>query len=208
MHLISTVIKILWRETNYGGARRKKCHEKEKNILGKKLGKILSKCVFLHQKNSANSFSSPLISRPIHSTVFLHHIHRMNIVGHIVWGLNDTMRCLYAQPPTMACKMEAQLEHVHVAYTFLHRWHRFACSVAAQQQKFLHRSSVGSLLRVRCWLGRITWRSGPVLPLHLCCLHHASPCAFHAVLCAARWSGNGIMGEKYARNNLPLSSLI
>ena len=33
---------------------------------------------------------------------------------------------------------------------------RFACADGAYQQKFLHRSSVGSLLRVRCWLGRGT----------------------------------------------------
>ena len=29
----------------------------------------------------------------------------------------------------------------------------FVCSVGAYKQKFLHRSSGGSLLRVRCWLG-------------------------------------------------------
>ncbi len=37
-------------------------------------------------------------------------------------------------------------------HTSLHVWHRFVCSVGAST-KFLHRSSVGSLLRVRCWLG-------------------------------------------------------
>ena len=30
----------------------------------------------------------------------------------------------------------------------------FACSVGAYRQKFLRRSSVGSLSRVRCWLGK------------------------------------------------------
>ena len=42
---------------------------------------------------------------------------------------------------------------MQVAYTFLHVWRQFACSVGDYQQKFLHRSSGGSLLRVRCWLG-------------------------------------------------------
>ncbi len=52
-------------------------------------------------------------------------------------------------------KMEAQSEYVHPAYTFfLHAWRRFACSVGAYQTKFLHRSSVGSSLRVGCRLGR------------------------------------------------------
>ena len=36
---------------------------------------------------------------------------------------------------------------------FLHVWRPFACSVGAYRQKFSHRSSVGSLLSVRCWLG-------------------------------------------------------
>ena len=49
--------------------------------------------------------------------------------------------------------MEARLEYVHIAYTFLNVWRRFACSVGDYEQIFLHRSSVGSLLRVRCWLG-------------------------------------------------------
>ncbi len=46
------------------------------------------------------------------------------------------------QPPTVVCKMEAQLEYIHTAHTFLRLL-----------TKFLHRSSGGSLLRVRCWLG-------------------------------------------------------
>ena len=60
-----------------------------------------------------------------------------------------------AQPPTVACKMEAQFHYAYIAPTHpLHVWRRFACSVGAYQQKFLHRSSGKSLLRVRCWLGR------------------------------------------------------
>ena len=59
-----------------------------------------------------------------------------------------------AQPATVACKTEAQSEYVHVAYTIFCVFDAdFACSVGAYQQKFLHRSSAGSLLRVRCWLG-------------------------------------------------------
>ena len=35
-----------------------------------------------------------------------------------------------SQPPTVVCKVEeAQLEYVHIAYTFLHVWRQFACLV-------------------------------------------------------------------------------
>ena len=45
--------------------------------------------------------------------------------------------------------MEAQLEYVYTLHArFLHVWCRFVCSVGAYQQKFLHRNSGGSLLRV------------------------------------------------------------
>ena len=33
------------------------------------------------------------------------------------------------QPPTVGCKMEAQLEYIHIAYTFLQAWRRFVSSV-------------------------------------------------------------------------------
>ena len=39
--------------------------------------------------------------------------------------------CSQTQPSTVACKMEAQSEYVHIACTFLHVWHQFACSVDA-----------------------------------------------------------------------------
>ena len=42
---------------------------------------------------------------------------------------------------------------MHNAYTFLHVEHQFVRLASAYQQKFPHRSSVESLLRVRCWLG-------------------------------------------------------
>ena len=52
-------------------------------------------------------------------------------------------------------KMEDQSEHVRIAHTFffLHVPSRLACSVDAHRQKFPRRSSGGSSLRVRCWLG-------------------------------------------------------
>ncbi len=50
-------------------------------------------------------------------------------------------------------KMEARLEKVHNAYAFLHVWHRFFMLSRCLSTKFMHRSSGGSLLRVRCWLG-------------------------------------------------------
>ncbi len=58
--------------------------------------------------------------------------------------------------------MEAQLEYVHVAHKFLHvSAPIFMISRGFINKKFLHRSSVGSLLRVRCWLGFLS------LSLHL-----------------------------------------
>ncbi len=57
------------------------------------------------------------------------------------------------QPPTVACKIEARLEYVHVAYTTLHVFALICMLSRCLVTDFLHRSSVGSLLRVRCWLG-------------------------------------------------------
>ena len=61
-----------------------------------------------------------------------------------------------AQPPMVACKMEAQMEcTVYVLHT---RFCTFgadlhAKSVLLSKKKFLHRSSVGSLLRARVLVG-------------------------------------------------------
>ncbi len=49
--------------------------------------------------------------------------------------------------------MEAQPECAHVAYTFLHVWAPICMLSRCSVTKFLHRSSVGSLLRVRFLLG-------------------------------------------------------
>ncbi len=57
------------------------------------------------------------------------------------------------QPPTVACITEAQLEQVSVACTFFARLSPTCMLSRCLSTKFLHRSSVGSLLRVRCWLG-------------------------------------------------------
>ena len=59
----------------------------------------------------------------------------------------------YTQPPTVVRKMEAQLEYMYIysiykMHTHMHVW-RFVSPLT----KFLHRSSAGSSLRVRCWLG-------------------------------------------------------
>ncbi len=51
-------------------------------------------------------------------------------------------------------KIEAQSEYVHVACTSLHIWRQFWMLSRCFAAKFLRRSSVRSLLRVRCWLGR------------------------------------------------------
>ncbi len=44
---------------------------------------------------------------------------------------NKTERDKPTQPPKVICRMEAQLEYIHIAYTFLHVWCRFVCSVGA-----------------------------------------------------------------------------
>ena len=54
-------------------------------------------------------------------------------------------------------KAEARSECVHVAYTFFALFGANSlCSLGAYLQKLLCRSSGGSLLRVRCWLGSIS----------------------------------------------------
>ena len=49
--------------------------------------------------------------------------------------------------------MEAQSERVRIAYTVFARSAPFCMLSRCSLTKFLHRSSGGSLLRVRCWLG-------------------------------------------------------
>ena len=56
----------------------------------------------------------------------------------------------------VACKMEARSEHVHVACTFLDRLAPICMLTRCLVTKLLHRNSVGSLSRVRRWLGRST----------------------------------------------------
>ncbi len=72
-----------------------------------------------------------------------------------------------SQPPTVACKMEAQSEYVHVAHTFFARLVPICLLSRCLLTKFLHRSSGGSLLRVRCWLGSCLFFFSPsLLRLH------------------------------------------
>ena len=47
---------------------------------------------------------------------------------------------------------------LHKLYTFWHIWRRFVCCSRCLLTIFLHRSSGGSLLRARCWLGRVGLR--------------------------------------------------
>ena len=60
---------------------------------------------------------------------------------------------LGTQPPTVVCKVETQLEYIHIAYTFFARLAPICKLSQCYIKKFLHCSSVESLLRVRCWLG-------------------------------------------------------
>ncbi len=63
--------------------------------------------------------------------------------------------CKSTQPPMVVRKKEASLEYVHVGYTFLHVLPQLVRMLSRWLlTKFPHRSSVGSSLRVRCWLGR------------------------------------------------------
>ena len=48
-----------------------------------------------------------------------------------LWETAAKRRRRDPQPATVACKMEAQLEYVHIAYMLLHVWHWFVCSVGA-----------------------------------------------------------------------------
>ncbi len=81
-----------------------------------------------------------------------------------------TMACLEShpgslvgptQPPTVVCKMEGQLKCVHVAYMVFARLAPTCMLSWCLLTKFLHRSSGGNLLRVRCWLGSGLLRSVP-----------------------------------------------
>ena len=67
------------------------------------------------------------------------------------WNESDS-RCR-TQPPTVACKVEAQSEYVRNAYMFSHVCAPLCLLSRRLVTKFLLRSSGGSLLRVRCWLG-------------------------------------------------------
>ena len=64
----------------------------------------------------------------------------------------EEMTCMSTQPPTVVCKMEAQLEDIHNACTFFALIYMLSRCLLT---KFLHRVSVGSLSRARCWLGSI-----------------------------------------------------
>ncbi len=52
------------------------------------------------------------------------------IDGQTVFVRHNIPTTTTTQPPTVACKMEAKLEYMHIiAYAFLHVWHRPVCSV-------------------------------------------------------------------------------
>ncbi len=79
------------------------------------------------------------------------HGHSNNFFLMILMYSISYIRTVYpttTQPPTVVCKMEAQSFHTlfaHSAPTSMLNWHSLT--------KFLHGSSVESLLRVRYWLG-------------------------------------------------------
>ncbi len=57
-----------------------------------------------------------------------------------------------SQPPTMVRKNGRS----SVGITLLHVWRRFFMLTQCLFKKKLHQNSVGSLLRVHCWLGRLS----------------------------------------------------
>ncbi len=61
--------------------------------------------------------------------------------------------CNRTQPATVACETEAPSEYVRVVYTLLLVWVPICVLCRCLVAKFLRRSSVGSLLTMRCWLG-------------------------------------------------------
>ncbi len=66
--------------------------------------------------------------------------------------------------------MKAQPKHAHIAHTFLHVSTPIHILSRCLLTKFLHRSSVGSLLRVRCWLGT-SFTHTCAGTLYYCCWH-------------------------------------
>ena len=66
-----------------------------------------------------------------------------------------TIEVLHIQPPMVVCKMEAQSEYIYTCCTHVFARLALICTLSQWlSTKFLHRSSGGSLLRVRCWLGK------------------------------------------------------
>ncbi len=61
--------------------------------------------------------------------------------------------------------MEAQSEYAHIAYAFSHVLAPIRMLRRCLLTKFLHRSSLGSLSRVHCWLGKMQ----PLLGWSLLC---------------------------------------
>ena len=68
--------------------------------------------------------------------ITLNYIIKVFLISLLQWIMYNLQRikgngCAHSQPATAVCKMEAQLEHMHIVYKFLHFWHRFVCSVGA-----------------------------------------------------------------------------
>ena len=62
------------------------------------------------------------------------------------------------RPPTVACKHGSSVgtPHTHCTHVFLHVWRPICMLSRCLAAKSLHRSSGGSLSRVRCWLGTVS----------------------------------------------------
>ncbi len=91
--------------------------------------------------------------RRIH-VIFLRAVRRW-VLEHFVWNQRPEYRGDAAtQPPTAVCKMEAQSWNRHTLHTRFRMLGADLYAQAVRINKTYAWSSVGSLQRARCWLGR------------------------------------------------------
>ncbi len=76
---------------------------------------------------------------------------------------DQSASCMYlpsTQPPTVVCKMEAQLEYVHIAYTSLHVWPQF---VQYSQSVLIKKSASELSRKIIGWDAGVTPKSLPMV---------------------------------------------
>ena len=115
----------------------------------------VSMCLEEEEEDKKISFFS--FSVQVQEVTRQNHIHLVGWPGENWFFFRSYVISLHenwgTQPPTVACKMEAKLKYIHIAYTCFARFAPFCLLSRCLLTKFLHRSSVRTLLSVRCWLG-------------------------------------------------------